>query len=357
MHAWLNRADTGAEGPAATSNGITTDSPTSAGQDGTPESSGHSETGTRLARFVSRQSVLIVLVALCVAFSVMMPETFATWGNFRVMVTSQTVILVLAIAATFVLRTGEFDMSLGNTMAFTAVALGVLTERGVGLVPGLICILALGALVGLANGFLVVKLGVNSLIATLGMLTILAGATFALTDGRRADTYPTSLETVVNQEVFGLPALTYYGWVLVVVVWYVYEKSPLGRLMLFTGGNPEAARLSGVRVDRLKFMSFLVAALLATCAGILISGYLGSIDPGIGSSYLLGPFAAAFLGATTIEVGRYNAFGTFVGLCLLTAGITGLQLLGGALWVSDVFNGAALIIAVVLGRLARRGNA
>lgn len=307
--------------------------------------------------FLSRQAVIAVLVVLVVTFTVWMPETFGTWGNFRVMMSSQTIVLVLAVAATFVLRSGEFDLSLGNVMALSAVALGVLTDRGVSMVPAVLVVLALGVLIGLINGFLVVKVGVNSLIATLGMLTVLAGVTFALTDGRRAATYPDALERLVYTEVLGLPALTFYGWILVVAVWYVYEKTPFGRMLLFVGGNPDAARLSGIRVDRLRMMAFVVASLLSTLAGIMIAGYLGSIDPAIGSAYLLAPFAAAFLGATTISPGRYNAFGTFFGLCLLTVGITGLQLLGGALWVSDVFNGLALIVAVTLGRLAGRAHA
>ncbi|WP_158605554.1 ABC transporter permease [Amycolatopsis panacis] len=295
-------------------------------------------------------------MALSVGFSIAMPDTFASWGNFRVMVTSQTIVLFLAIAATFVLRAGEFDLSLGSVMAFTAVALGVLTEHGVNLTLSLVIVLLAGALIGLVNGVLVVRLRVNSFIATLGMLTVLSGATFALTGGRRADVYPAGLQDAVNKEILGLPALTYAGWLLVIVVWYVYEKAPVGRMLLFTGGNPEAARLSGIPVDRLKITSFLVAAVLSAVAGLLIAGYLGSVDPGIGSSYLMTPFAAAFLGATTIEVGRYNAFGTFVGLCLLTVGITGLQLMGGALWVSDVFNGAALIVAVVFGMAVGRAR-
>lgn len=325
---------------------------------GLPESG---EAGNRnsgfLADFFAKYAVILVLVLLVLVFSVWMPSTFATAGNFKVMVNSQTIILVLAVAATIVLRTGEFDLSLGNLMAFSAVLLGVLTAAGVSGPIAALCVIAVGLAVGFVNGFLVVKVGVNSLITTLGMLTILAGLAFALTGGRRADTYPKSLSGIVNTEVFGLPLLTFYGWLLVLALWYVYEKTPIGRRLLFIGGNPDAARLTGVRVDRVKIGAFVAASGLATLAGILISGYLGSVDPGIGSSYLLAPFAAAFLGATTIKPGRYNAFGTLAGLYLLTVGITGLQLLGGAIWVSDVFNGAALILAVSLGQIAGRRNA
>ncbi|WP_326837571.1 ABC transporter permease [Amycolatopsis rhabdoformis] len=303
---------------------------------------------------MSRYAVLVVLIALVVFFCVLMPRTFATGGNFRVMASSQTVVLILAIGATVVLRTGEFDLSLGNLMAFSGVLLGVLYDHGFSAVAAISVVAATGLLVGFVNGFLVVRIGVSSLVATLGMLSVLAGATFALTGGRRADTYPPGLATFTNKTLFGLPLMTFYGWLAVLAAWYVCERTALGRRLLFIGGNKDAARLAGVRVDRIRIGSFVAASALATFAGIVISGSLGSVDPGIGASYLLAPFAAAFLGATAITPGRYNSLGTLAGLYLLTVGITGLQLLGGALWIPDVFNGAALLFAVTLGLLAGR---
>lgn len=311
----------------------------------------------RVVSVVSNYAVIMVLVLLIVVFSVLMPRTFASTGNFQVLVSSQTVLLMLAIAATVVLRAGEFDLSLGNLMAFAAVLLGVLYERGLGGGLSVAIVLVAGVLVGLINGLLVVKVGVNSLVATLGMLSVLAGVSVALTDGRRADTYPHALDTAMNTNLLGLPLMTYYGWALVLVVWYVCERTPLGRRLLFIGGNRDAARLAGIRVDRIRIGSFVAASMLATLAGIVIAGSLSSIDPGIGGSYLLAPFAAAFLGSTTITPGRYNALGSMAGLYLLAVGITGLQLLGGAVWVPDVFNGAALLFAVSLGIVAGRRNA
>lgn len=328
------------------------------------ESSGSTErdaSGTSVSAWLgsalSRYAVLVVLLALTLTFCILMPRTFASVGNFRVMASSQTVVLILAIGATIVLRVGEFDLSLGNLMAFSAVLLGVLYDRGLGGVGSVLTVLAAGLLVGLVNGFMVVKIGVSSLVATLGMFSILAGATFALTNGRRADTYPVALDTFANKTLLGLPLMTYYGWFAVLVVWYVCERTALGRRLLFIGGNRDSARLAGIRVDRIRMGSFVAASGFATFAGIVIAGSLGSVDPGIGASFLLAPFAAAFLGATTISPGRYNAVGTLAGLYLLTVGITGLQLLGGAIWVPDVFNGMALLFAVSLGLLAGRRRA
>lgn len=311
----------------------------------------------RLASWISTYAVILVLALLVIAFSALMPRTFASMGNFQVIVSSQTVPLILAIAATLVLRAGEFDLSLGNLMAFSAVLLGVLYDSGINGGVAVAVVLLSGLLVGYLNALLVVKVGVNSLVATLGMLSVLAGASFALTNGRRAGNYPETLDSATNGLVLGLPVMTYYGWALVIVVWFICERTALGRRLLFIGGNRDSARLAGIRVDAVRMGSFVAASGLATAAGIVIAGSLGSIDPGIGASYLLAPFAAAFLGSTTITPGRYNALGTLAGLYLLAVGITGLQLLGGAVWVPDVFNGVALLFAVSLGILAGRRNA
>jgi ribose transport system permease protein len=111
------------------------------------------------------------------------------------------------------------------------------------------------------------------------------------------------------------------------------------------------ARLAGLNVDRLRMAAFVTSSTIAALAGVVLIGDLGAFDPSIGPSYLLQPFAAAFLGAAALSIGRFNAFGTLIGLYLLIVGITGLQLLGAESWVSDVFNGVALILAVTVARL------
>jgi ribose transport system permease protein len=152
--------------------------------------------------------------------------------------------------------------------------------------------------------------------------------------------------------------VTWIAWILVVVLWYVYDLTPVGRFMIFTGGNRDAARLSGISVTRVRTGAFLVSGLLAAGIGILFAGYFGSVDPSVGGQYMLQPFAAAYLGATAITVGRFNAWGTVVALYLLTTGITALQLLGAQSWVTNLFYGLALMLSVAAAKIAgkRRGR-
>jgi ribose transport system permease protein len=138
------------------------------------------------------------------------------------------------------------------------------------------------------------------------------------------------------------------------VLWYVLEQTPLGRHVYFTGEGREAARLAGVRVARIRVGGLVCSALAAWLAGVVLSGQTDGAVTTFGQPFLLPAFAAAFLGATTIRPGRYNAWGTLFSVLLLAVGTTGLQLAGAADWVTDVFNGAALVLAVTFANLAAR---
>jgi ribose transport system permease protein len=166
---------------------------------------------------------------------------------------------------------------------------------------------------------------------------------------------PASLQSISNNTLLTLPLRVWYGWVLALVLWYVYQFTPFGRRLLFVGGNPSSARLTGIQVRRVKATSFILSALISAAAGIFLAGSLSAVDPTTSGDYLLQPYAAAFLGTTVLQFGRFNSLGTVIGLYLLAAGVSGLELLGVQTWVNDVFNGATLIIAVVAATLMRRG--
>src|SRR5262249_50841099 len=160
-----------------------------------------------------------------------------------------------------------------------------------------------------------------------------------ITDNNVIDLDNRAIVDFARGDVLGLPAATWYGWVLVAIAWYVYERTPLGRYLLFIGGNRDAARLAGIRVAAIRIGALLATSLISAFAGLVLAGQLGAIDPSIGPQYLLQPFAAALLGATTVTIGRQNALGTLIALYLLAVGVTGLQLLGASSWANNVFNG------------------
>lgn len=298
----------------------------------------------------------LLLVGLFLLCLIAIPE-FRSWGLVVGMLNSQSIILLLALVATVVLRSGGFDLSIAQTMVASAAVTIVLTRMEVPLLVAIIFALAVGVAVGFLNAFLVVRIGVDSFITTLGSYSALAGLAYLITGSSIISGAPPELVTLVRSPVLGMPMATWFAWTLAIALWYVYERTPLGRHLLFIGGNPSAARLAGIRVDRIRTGSYVASGLLAALVGLVFLGWFGSVDPGVGSQFMLQPLAAAFLGTTAIVMGRFNAFGTVIAVYLLIVGITALQVLGAQTWVTNVFYGLALMIAITAAKLAdRRGR-
>jgi len=293
-----------------------------------------------------------VLIALVVVFSITEPETFPTLDNFKSIVNSQSVLGLLALAALAPLVVGEFDISIASMLGLAAVITAKLASSGTELVLIILIVLALGVFVGAINAFLVVKVQVNSFVATLGTSVILSGfATLAAGGKTIYEGIGDDLLSLASTEVWFMPIGGWYVLAAALGLWYLLQHTALGREMYATGYGRQAARLAGIRTERRVVLSFLLAGMLAAAAGILNTASLGSATAGVGAGYLLPAFAAAFLGATTIRAGRFNVWGTVLGLILLAVGITGLQLAGAENYIQDMFNGVALILAVTLARV------
>jgi ribose transport system permease protein len=300
-----------------------------------------------------RYAVVIALLVLVVAFSLVAPTTFPTLGNVPTIINSQGILLILALGLTAPLIAGDFDLSIGATLGFCGALVSALVGTlGWDGTPAVIATVAASVTIGAVNGWLVVALGLNAFIATLAMSTVLAGLTLYVTNGTILTTVPVVLETFAQFRLpligIGMPAVVGFG--VAVLLWYVYEHTPMGRYLFFVGEGREVARLVGLPVARIRIGAFITSAVLSGVAGMLLAGELGGLAPSVGPTFLLPAYAAAFLGATTIKPGRFNAFGTLVALYLLVVGVTGLELLGAESWVEQVFNGVALAVAVAFAR-------
>lgn len=302
-------------------------------------------------RILERSAILLVGVVLYILFSVLSPHVFFTAATFQVIVGGQTTILLLAVAASIILRAGDFDLSISAEMVLAGCVVGILYGQHHWPAGLAICAaLLIGLVAGAISGFFVVIVGVDSLIVTLGMVTLLTGLANAITGSNLVTAIPKSLETFSRAKFLGLPSAVWIGWAVALVVWYVFEYTPVGKYLAFIGGSRPAAKLAGINVSRIRFVSYLAVGLLSSLAGVMLAGTLGAMDPSSGGAYLLAPYAAAFLGATAIQPGRFNIMGTLVGLYLLAIGIQGLNLIGVQGWISDVFYGGALLLAVSFAR-------
>ena len=304
---------------------------------------------------VERFGIVVVWVVVIVIFSILKPSTFPTTVNFETIFGTQAVLLVMTLGLLIALTAGEFDLSIGATMGFGAVLVAWLNVNHTWPIGwAVFATMLFGLCFGALNAFLVVKVQVPSLVATLGTGTLLGGVGFGITNSVTIGGISSKLINATTTQLFGLPIAFYIGLGVATALWYVFEYTPLGRHLLFVGESREVARLAGLRVDGIRAGSLIACATVATFAGVLQAGTVGAADPGGGTSFLLPAFAGAFLGQTGIKPGRFNAWGTFVAVYFLVTGITGLELLGYVGWVQDVFYGGSLVIAVALGRLAAR---
>jgi ribose transport system permease protein len=303
----------------------------------------------------ARYSGLYVWALLVVIFGLWVPDTFLSIDTAKTVASDQAITGILALAALIPLAAGGFDLSVAQNLGVSAVVCAALqSEAHASPAVAVLITVAMGAGIGLANGFFVARVGVNSFIATLGMTSALVALSQIVSNQQFVGPVDPSFQSVASDEVLGVPILAIYFGVGCLLVWWILEHTPLGRRLLATGANEEAARLAGVRTKRLTFWSFVASGVLASLAGVLLAAKIGSVDPLVGPSYLLPAFAACFLGMTQLKPGRFNVWGMFVALYLLATGVKGLQLAGGQLWITDLFNGAALIGAVSLAVAVER---
>jgi ribose transport system permease protein len=315
--------------------------------------------GSPVLDLISRYGVLFFLVLLIAFFSILLPTRFFSFSNGITILSSQAVPVILAIAVLFPLAAGEFDLSVASNLSFSAI--WVAFTSGIGWPVWLIFIttLLIGGAIGAVNAFFIVKVGVNAFIATLAMATILGGFNILVTNGQLLFRgIPQGLTSIATTTLAGLPMTVWAAVGLAFAVWYLLEYTPFGRYLRATGSGREAARLSGVKTSPTLASVFVIAGVVAALAGFLQTARIGSANPSSGPEFLLPAYAAAFLGATVIQPGLFNLWGTLVGALVLAVGISGLTLGGAPFWLPNMFNGVALLIAVSLSVLSarRRGN-
>ena len=305
---------------------------------------------------IERFGLIYVWLLLIAGYSLFVPSFF-TLSTFQIVLGSQATQIVITLAVVVALLGGEFDLSVANVMAVAATAVVTLnTDYAWPIGWTLLAVVAAALAFGALNAFISVRIGVPSIITTLGSGTLLMGAANGWAGSAPRADVDQRLIDVVSLYVFGAPLAIYVTFAIGIALYYVLEHTPAGRAFVFSGQNAEVARLAGIRVGRMRSAALVWSSLLAAVAGILLVGITGASVPAVASGYLLPAFAGAFLGSTVIRPGRFNVPGVFIAIYFLVTGVTGLQLLGYTGWVNDVFYGFSLVLAVVLTQLIAKSR-
>jgi ribose transport system permease protein len=312
-----------------------------------------------LGRFLSPRKIgaIYLWIAIVILFSAVSPHGFFKTASITNVLNEYSISGIMALAVVVPLAAGLFDLSVGYTMGMTGtVAAWLLANTGMGVTEVVIISLALGAVVGLVNGIIVVFAGIDSLIATLGTGSIIGAITLGVTgDQTIAKNVGGSFSHYIGDLSWGKVTIpVFYMLILMVIIGVVTEQTVIGRLWYAIGFDLEVTKLAGVRVKALRVSAFVASGFVAGIAGVALVARIGAASPGTGPSYLLPAFSAAFLGATQFRDGRFNAWGAVVATLLLGTGEFGLLVAGAPVWAPDVFVGAALIAAVALTEITRR---
>lgn len=304
----------------------------------------------------ARYATILGLVLMILAFSVLSPRAFPTVNNFTNVLNQASLAMIIAGGLTLAVVVGELDLSIGFAASLHGVLVtGLIVGNGLPIPVAILIVLALGAVIGLVNGLIVTKIKVNSVIATLGVGTILTGLSFAYSAGVPivSGVPEAFLQISLGRWLFGIPNNIIIMALVLGALWILVERTALGQEIQAVGGNPAAARLAGINVDRIKTLGFVVSGMCAALTGILLASRLGSGTTSAADSYLLTAFAAVFLGSATLRDGEFHVLGTMVGALIIAFGFNGLNIFGAPTYSQYVLQGAILIIAVGLSSLGR----
>jgi ribose transport system permease protein len=300
---------------------------------------------------------IYVLILEIIVFSIWAPSTFPHVATLKQVLDSNAITALAALAILVPLSARTFDLSFAYVMSLSGVAAARFVVRDhMSLALAVILAIGVALIIGLINGFVVVVLRVDSFIGTLATGSLVqAFITILTNDNPISSAKLNGAFTSMSQKVVGGVVLAvWWALALAIILWLFMEYTSTGRRLYATGFNPDAAKLAGVRVDRLRFCSLLTSAGLAGFAGVMLASSLSSGSPSAGTSYLLPAFAAAFVGATQFKRDRMNAWGTIVAVLMLGTGIVGLGLVTSKAWPQQMFTGVVLIAALAATGLQQR---
>lgn len=314
---------------------------------------------------------LIALFVLVIIFAFTAPN-FLTTGNIVILVKQVALNAILGMGMTFVILTGGIDLSVGSIIGLAGMIAGGLINEGLVLpifgvsiffnIPIVIFLtLIVGTLVGGLNGLIITKLNVTPFIATLGMLYMARSAALLRSNG---STFPNlvgnellgnqGFQTIGVSTFLGLPWAIWIMLVFIVITTFIASRTPFGRQVYAVGGNERAAELSGVRVNRIKIMVYMISGFCAAVVGLIITSQLVAAHPATGTNYELNAIAVVVLGGASLSGGRGTIFGTIIGAFVIGVLNNGMVLSGLSEFVQTGITGFVIVAAVVLDQFQQR---
>ena len=312
--------------------------------------------GRRALRIIveTRELTLAVLIAAIVGGMSIASPFFLSLANFHAIVIGMAPTAIIAVGMTVLLASGGFDLSVGSVLALASTIVALLLIKGASIPTAAASAMLVGVLVGLANGLVVTKIGVNPLVATLGSMSIARGVALVMTEGFSLSNLPPAFGWAGRTEIAGAPFLLWVTLLLVVGFDLAMRNGSFFRKIYYIGSNERAARLSGLAVDRVKIIAYVLSGTLAAFAGILLASRLMSGTPTAGAGLELQVLAAAVIGGASLRGGEGTIIGAFLGVIFVALINNAMTMLAVSIYWQMIVTGAVLVLAVALDMLVRR---
>jgi ribose transport system permease protein len=303
--------------------------------------------------FLGRYGTIIILLAMITVFSILLPP-FRSGNNILNLMGQTAILSIFAAGMTCCLKMGDFDLSIGAIAAITGIVVSKLLVAGYGITTAIICGILTGAMVGLINGLLVAYVGLSAFVCTLATMSVTLGAAMAITKGISIWNLPKAFGFIGRGDLIGVPNRFIIMFVLLIILWFFHAYTTTGRRMEAIGGNPDAARLSGINVAFNRLLGYVLSGICSAAAGIVLTSAVLSANAMQGTHYLLDAFGACFIGAATVRIGQFHIWGTFVGVLIVVIAINGLIIMMVPGYFTDMIKGTILLVAIVFSGVAGR---
>ena len=297
--------------------------------------------------FIGRYGTIIILFAMVLCFSILVPA-FRSADNILNIMGQTAILSIFAAGMTCCLKMGDFDLSIGAIAAITGIVVAKMLVNGYGVPFAVMGGLLTGILVGFMNGVLVAYVGLSAFVCTLATMSVILGFAMGITKGTSIWNLPENFAFIGRGDFLGVPNRFIIMIILLIIIWLLHAYTPTGRRMESIGGNLEGSRLSGINVEKHRFLGYLFSGLCASMAGVVLASSVMSASPNQGTHYLLDAFGACFIGAATVRIGQFHIWGTFVGVLIVVVAIDGLMILMVPGYLTDMIKGMILLLAILL---------
>jgi ribose/xylose/arabinose/galactoside ABC-type transport system permease subunit len=298
--------------------------------------------------------IILILLSLGIVMSFLSP-VFLTSRNLLNVLLQTSINITVAVGVTMVILTGGIDLGVGSVVALTGVTLGTMLKANLPIPVAFLIAVLVGALTGIINGLLVSKGRVPAFVATLGMMSAARGLSLIITGGQSIYVFPRSFLNFFGiGYLWFIPMPVVIAAVVVIIAQYILSQTRFGRYVYAIGGNPEAARLAGVKVTLMLIMTYVIAGVTYAIGGTILTARLNSAQPIAGVGYELDAIAAAVIGGTSLSGGVGTVWGTVLGALIMGVLRNGLNLMNISSYIQQVLIGTVIVGAVLVDRMRNK---